>query len=460
MNINHIARVLHEEVSTSFQRRRDTGYDGVFTVEIPVITGFRTSVQVRLEIDDTLSVDDRDAHRFPPDLPLADDWPYICRVTALPSPPFWGFLGSAPVADNVLVRIQVFALYGVKISAFVAGQDGKFEQMEKLVYENGSLRVQVDIDKMCRPECLPVTGEAINTDLSHPMAPVTGAQQTPLARKLSQFIVRHVPNGVDITWLGTQQTLSLRVAKPEKAEAGFVYYFNPEPRFGSDDLSQPRAYDDLLHILVLGEVTITLDLAMPLEKKQVMPKAQDGEDDVEVWGTTPLYDRMFVDPVQWDRAHQIVTQEQEVLEAGGDPYDLPDRVRPDQIVRPVEQARFFRVGRVDDVRDLPPYGAPFLIGTGEEDEARGNRVRAYLFKKPGPPPLLVKVAFDVIVGEIPFFGMAADYAEFNQALATGKDRWGDEVTDFELVLMGASILPVIGLPFEVVGQVSKVYRHM
>jgi len=61
---------------------------------------------------------------------------------------------------------------------------------------------------------------------------------------------------------------------------------------------------------------------------------------------------------------------------------------------------------------------------------------------------------DVGIGIIPIIGDIADYAEFNVALATGKDRWGNEVANWELVLMGVSAIPVFGDLFKVVRRLA------
>lgn len=415
-------------------------------------------LNVKVVIYDTFSPTRRAEHVFPSNLPLPDDWPFSYRVEVIraePSPFDFVPLGDITAgfgitgADMVTtINIRVFALQGVRVVASMARNDGQHTPMDPLRQSSGPLRLNVIIDKLYRPESLPVPGAPLHSDTLYPGHMVLAVPDDLLFSMLTRFTVQHVPNGVDITWTGTRQTLSLRLKKPGMAEAGFAYWFNPEPK--------PRRrddfifFDDFLHILVSGEVDIRLAAPVNPPHDTVRPNS----------GDVPVFPReedilgYFVDPLAWEREHT-----DPVPDNGADPVaGSPDGVRdPDQfndLLRPVSEARFFRVGTVASAQDLPPFGEPFTVRP-EDDEA-GDNLAHYMREDPFKVPLLAQAALDIGVSFIPIVGDIADFAEFNYAMATGKDRWGREVETWELVLMGISVIPLVGLPFDVVKRARRV----
>jgi hypothetical protein len=110
------------------------------------------------------------------------------------------------------------------------------------------------------------------------------------------------------------------------------------------------------------------------------------------------------------------------------------------------ESLFFRLKRVDRLEDLPAPNAIFSVRS-EEDVAP---VDYHTFS---PPPDLhampwVQLAVDLGIGTIPIVGDVIDFADFNLALSTGKDKWGNEVDNFDLVLMGLAIIPLFGSLFQ------------
>ena len=424
-------------------------YAGVLLVEIPVyfdtgiITGEHGFLKLRVELADHFDRAERRNHVFPRGLPLPEDWPFSYRVEMNETEPdFLEYNALAIALENAgykgvnvhtNVTVRIFAMPGVQVTVEVSDASGAFSPFDPLEESSGPLTLKVAVERLCRPESMPVSGAPISNTTLYPGHPAQGCDSPLRDSVLSRFVVRHVPNGVDILWLATQQTVSLRLKRPQDHRSGFVYWFNPKPRFyeHGDFLD----YEDLLHIVTLGEVEVVVTLPVPPELSGLGPRLLKVAEFLDRF----LERKFFADPLAWER---FVNTWQSTV----GPIDT--RTLP-ELLRRVEESRFFRLRQVDDAADLPPYGAPLAITPGEDRAA--DEYPAYI--KPILSPGQVAAAqfvTDIAIGLIPVIGDLADYAEFNTALATGKNRWGDEVEDWELPLMAASAIPIVGDALKVV----------
>jgi hypothetical protein len=453
MKVPAVDFVRSREIKQSFRRFGDD-YAGELLVEIPVglDTGpLSTSpgvLKVRVTIDDRMKKAKRDRHVFPPLLPLPDDWPFSWRVETVEADAGFFDVPEAVVARATggegsglitSVTIQVFALPGVQVTVAATDSEGAFQMLDPLEQESGPLRLKVKVERLCRPESLPVPGTPLVNMTLYPGHPVDAleAEENAERRALGHFFVQHVENGVDFMWAATQQTLSIRYNRNTRADSGIAYYFNPRPELPrhGDFLD----YEDLLHILLVGEgheVHVT---------RPVNPRPEDftgAPRRVAAFLDGPESRIFFADPLAWGRFVELHKGGGAVAED-----KLPE------LWRLVTESRFFRLRQLASFDDLPPYGAPFAI-TAKEDIAK-QHFEEWLREKPGPFEAFAKLAIDLGIGFVPIVGDAADFAELNLALATGKDRWGEEVKDWELVLMGLAIIPVLGSLFPIARRVGR-----
>jgi hypothetical protein len=93
---------------------------------------------------------------------------------------------------------------------------------------------------------------------------------------------------------------------------------------------------------------------------------------------------------------------------------------------------------VDDINDIPPQGAPIVPQSHWRQLTSFKRVQPI-------SELLAQAAVDVGISAIPVVGDIADIAEFAYGIATGKDKWGNELSTSDLILMGiGALLPFVG----------------
>ncbi len=350
----------------------------------------------------------------------------------------------------------------------------------------GFLTVAVRIDKVSRPESLPDPELPLDNRLLYPAHPVdlargdTGRRRDPMLELLGLFLVRHRPNRVDIMWTATRAVLSLELTKPGLQNSGIIYWFNPVPALlpphGSDASARGwPIYDDLLHVHVSGEVTVRLskpvspdfdtprsgylhpdgDRAVTIRDEARLVKQIGPEPDpLQTGEIDDLEEAFFVDPWMWP--HEFTgAPAQAVIHAPGAKVGttLPADRAP-RLLRPLADSRFFRLQTHDSVAALPAFGDRASIDEAY-DEA-GDNVMAYLAEPPWNMPLLGQLGADLALAFLsPGVSDLADYIELNHALATGKDRWGNEVADWELVLMALSIVPIAGAAPAVLRRVVK-----
>ncbi len=69
--------------------------------------------------------------------------------------------------------------------------------------------------------------------------------------------------------------------------------------------------------------------------------------------------------------------------------------------------------------------------------------------------ILFRLYIDLAIGFIPFVGDAVDIADFAISIVTGKDKWGEPVTEVDLAIMGVAAL----LPFASSGFVKNLVKH-
>jgi hypothetical protein len=304
--------------------------------------------------------------------------------------------GKAPVVTRRVVHtleIVLVVLRGVKVDVRVAGADGPdaiegFPEFLEQAVQQEVLRVQ-DV------KLVPPMGYAIDRDAMFPayntahLLDFGGApgRTSEIRRRtsLANVVVRYVPNGVQFQWLWTKQVLEIRAKDPQSSESGFSFSVDLDhPGVGSIDFAARNRYERLLNIKVCGAVQIRASFL----------------------SSTPF------DPIR--------------LSAGG--AAIAARTTR-------ESLRFYRIERVKRLGDLPASGEPFRCKAHDSTVEIGEL----------DPDVLSKVAIDMVIGSIPVVGDLVEIGEFFYAYATGKDKYGDEVDNAQLALMGlGAILPVVG----------------
>jgi hypothetical protein len=234
---------------------------------------------------------------------------------------------------------------------------------------------------------------------------------------LMYMTVRHLPNGAEFTWLATQQTLRVTLKEPGDGKSGFSYSLNPLPDFPRTEEREFLAFDDLLHIRFCGDVDFVL---LP------MPEAQFND---SRGGVAEIAGEVFPDPIEWAKRNNPPYR------GSADPA----------LYRPIVESLFFRLERVDRLDELPAAGAVFKVHP--DYNIAVNEYGRFLRTTNFTP--WAQLVADLVVGSIPLLGDIADFADFNLALRTGKDKWGNEVGNFDLVLMGLAIIPLLGSLFQV-----------
>lgn len=370
-----------------------------------------------------------------------------------------GYVTGSRFVEHATLKVEVFALRGIRVLAQLDPGTGAFRPLDPPGSRHGRLTVDLALAVVQDRAQLPEPGFEIAQNRVFPAYEVgtTAPEDSDAIAGLKSFQVRYVPNGVAIFWAALRQTLTLRLRAPGDGRSGFSLYFPPEPALPKLRHDH-RRFDDLLHMEVCGDVDIALT-EPPIPKAYLHgsgPTAIKGidDDDVipdvrEVYFSKRIEKRHFVDPIAYERkpvSSEIRMESRSIREADrfGGGYagniSVPVYRRDTTVSRPIREARFFRIRRVDRVLDLAPPHAPIDVGPGE-DEAAENYIGYYA---PYQVPFGVRLAVDLAIAFIPFVGDLADFAELNYALRTGRNRWGDDVSDGELVLMAISVLPIIG----------------
>ena len=345
-------------------------------------------------------------------------------------------------AEHTTVRIQIFALRGVKVAAEIDLPKGKKKQkLEPLKQQFGRLTIDVRVNILQDRDQLPAVGEP--PEKSNQIFPSFEADNDHLGgnalyRSLGRFSVKYIPNGIEFTWFPLGQTLRLELANPLDGRSGFSYYLNPEPKF-PDVIGNPNwlRYDDLLHIRTSGNV-----------KKSLTP-IKNPIYQVKNMGTQAVvYRQKFVDPVAWARKGYPKLKTGKGHIEGGRFFENK------AVHRPLEEARFFRIEKVESLADLEPPHTPFTVKAVSRKDKQQNKEYLSYYTEP-EYPASVRVAIDLGVGFIPIIGDLVDFYELNLILATGKDRWGKDADGWDIFFAAWSIIPIIGIPADIAKRVKR-----
>lgn len=442
-------RLAHRDVRWSFERSGQS-YAGKITVELPIAHPWHTgTILVEVTVEDTFDEARRDAYVYPHDLPLPDDWPFTWRVDVLPDSTRCLQPGKSALVDTFIdiplstaVNIRIFCLFGVKVSAVAKVPGDKEKTLGPAGLWGDFFNVNIIVDKLARPECLPVEGSPPHGPTLHPVHPVSLMEgNTDLAR-VTRFMVRHMRSGVLIQHIATGASVVLRNLKPWQADTGYSYYFNPEPRRITQDGN--LLYDDYLHLRVtkgidirfLPPTAVAWDAVHPVEGTLVF------RDSEALWS-------FFADPIRWEALQ--ATEPGVIDGASGGVVDVPDATAlgaaEEDVLREMPEARFFRVERVG-LDEIAPFGVPFSIGAADDEAI--DAFDGYRQPPPDKADLnaigagLGLAALDMTVSLIPVIGDAVDAGEFAWAIVTGCDRTGRPVNGWQLALLGLQIVPVLG----------------
>lgn len=438
---------------TEFVRMKDV-YGGIARITIPVVlstfAGFSSrdaTIHLHVVMKDTLTPDERRRHRYPPDLPCENDWPFCHRILTRERVPttvekLLGFMideGSLRFAlDRSTVELEVYALHGVEVEATIGlaadGQESfqladEQARSDPLQRDIGQLTVKITIIRLADQAQMPENGAPIRGEAVLPQLSYDGNRRG-VPRGAMSFDVRHLRDGIAITWLPTRQILTLTLTDLTDARQGFAVSFNPAPKFHERGTSP---FTDLLHVRVTAGVTVAVTNPLRPDDGTDMPshavallEQLANHYDGNFYGEKGAYTRQFVDPF--------------ALDAWLDEHGEPRGTYPALPTRDIAESRFFALEEVPSIRNLPPHGAPFRV-KADKGEALYDMWR----KEPETTgEALAKAALDIGLGFIPFVGDAADFAEFNAAMASGNDRWGRPVARWEVALMGLSVIPLIG----------------
>lgn len=440
-------RLAHRDVRWSFERIGNM-YRGKITVELPIAHPAHVgTILVEVTVEDTFDEATRDAYVYPHDLPLPDDWPFTWRVEVLPDSTRCLRPGKSVLVDafidlplSTAVNIHVFCLFGVKVSA-VAKIPGEEEKLLGPIGLWGDFfNVNIIVDKLARPECLPTDGSAPHGPTLHPVHPVSLKDGNSDLARVTRFVVRHMRNGVLVQHIATGASVVLRNLKPWQADTGYSYYFNPAPSRITQEGN--LIYYDYLYLRVSKHIDIRF-----LPPNAVPGDAIDPVLNTYVFREIEAKANLFVDPIRWEARNS--TEPHVIAGASGGVVDIPDAIASaeEHVLRELAEARFFRVHRVDP-NGLLPFGKPFEI-FAEDDEAteafdtyrQTPRDKADLNAVGAE---LALAALDMSVSLIPVIGDAVDAGELAWAIVTGCDRTGRPVNSWQLALMGLQLVPGMG----------------
>lgn len=448
--------------------RRGSAYSGKIAVQIPVVVrrevqgvGINIAATLHLQVTvlDRLTRRQRQARLFPPNMICEEEWPFSFRLTAREAVPNFLEKKAGVMLDDgrfhyagrrTTVELEVFALHGVSIVAKAGLNPRALDPFDPLTQDFGDITVKVSIVRLCAQDQVPPVGEAIQRDVMLPLYEEQGAARPGVPDVATHFLVQHKPTGVEITWLPTRQVLSLTFSDPADGNQGFAFFFNENPQMtvGSGFLR----YDDLLHVWVAGKVDVKV--TNPVSPAEGVELSRDVARVVGLHaahyasgftGKPGEGSRQFIDPLALDAF--IVACEHGVRD-----FDRP------ALTRDVAESRFFRVQEVESVAQLPPHGAPVPIR--RDLDIAGKHYDAWRRRGETLGEALTKAGIDIAIGFVPFVGDAADYAEFNYAMATGKDRWGRPVARWEVALIGLSALPLLGSAFAIARGARRVLQAL
>lgn len=458
--------------------RDGPAYSGTLRVRVPIAAPHDMKdkfVEIAVTITDSFPEHRRAAHVFPDDLPLEDPWPFAWRVEALPESAACdpdkvtyraarSFTNAAAGISFVSVRVLVFALQGVAVSAIARVPNRPDATIPPQGAGGQFWKVQVIVDKLPRPESLPHSGNPVRGPHLHPAFPVELADKPADLAAVTAFHVRHIPNGVVIRHLATGAALTLRNLLPRDPDVGFAYSFDHEA--GKRRRDGRLIFDHFLHLRITRGIGVRFD--RPLTS-----------DDPEKG--------KFIDPLEWmDRlaAHaQTLDRERRaralsVPMGGGAPPQvayiaerleslaegylsdlrevfgedfmtraIPEPPRHGLALRDMADARFFRLEIARTAADLPPFGAPFRV----DRDIAGREFKYYLAKD-----LMTKeesarqqreqalLVVEMALGMVPIIGDAIDLADLALAATTGCDRNGKPVGGLQLAVMGLVCIPALG----------------
>ncbi|MCX7214627.1 MAG: hypothetical protein NTW53_18445 [Burkholderiales bacterium] len=434
----------------SFLQASTAGFGGKRMLEMEGLDseGRLCRITITLTFADRFTREQRWERRYPRNLPVPEQWPFAMRVD---QPVRYNLgLRRKPLAHSA-VRIRVYALHGVQITAeIVVGSEVKrpLENFEDL----DDLAIEFIVHRLDSPLQLPLPGTEPLPGEVLPKYPVISSDKPDLGgvpfSLLFKFQVETRPDGVDITWCITRQVLRLRFTKIKMGDCGIAWYFNPSPKLPKD--GSFYNFNDLLHVRICGDIEVKVtNPVRPDEGYNTAPAFGElmngfrARYEIGFKGKLGTADRYFADPL----AAEICAQ---MIDAGRPAKEHPD------LQRDIAGALFFRLEKVACLSQIPAAGEPFEVA---KDIAPGN----FDAWRNGPPSLIAeftKLGIDLGIGFVPVIGDAVDFAEFNHALATGEDRWGREVADWEVTLMGLSAIPALGVIFPLVRKGLPLSRSM
>ena len=117
--------------------------------------------------------------------------------------------------------------------------------------------------------------------------------------------------------------------------------------------------------------------------------------------------------------------------------------RPSQLYYPCPNLRvsrtYWRIFEVDNINEVPPQGCPI------ERKSKWREINSFP-RMPSIREDLVKAFYDTAIGIIPIFGDLVDVGELTGSIVSGHDRWGEQVTVSDQVVMGVgTLLPFVNL---------------
>lgn len=124
---------------------------------------------------------------------------------------------------------------------------------------------------------------------------------------------------------------------------------------------------------------------------------------------------------------------------------LPEPAKPGEGL--AERGVELRIVEVSDPGVVPPQGVPLNLD---------HFARQGYYREPDVHRLVYadelrefdKMKADIVIGMIPVVGDLVDIGEFVYALSSGRDRWGEKVTEADLMIMGVGavigLIPLLG----------------
>jgi len=375
-----------------------------------------------------------------------------------------GHFGGSVKIIYTTVRVALYAMRGTKIVPQMALPQEHMRPVDIKTHHFGVLTIIIDVYIIQEPSHFPQIGEALNDSKifpSYEVRPENTRAPAMQTQSFRRFCVKHRPNGVDITWVHTGQVIHLDLPKPKNlmgeekldfgylnGDSGFSFSFNVEGQLQKNN-NGDLLYDNLLHIFIWGEIKITLsEIADPV-KLRVYSESENtygipNEKFKEV-KNIPSLSLIFLDPEKWQRNKKPYY----AINNANDMKHLNKRYSD---WRPLNESRFFRVAKVKRVEQLPVLDSGVRV-EGEYFDQSPHYYMSY-YNKPNYEEI-THLLIDVGVGFIPIVGDLADFAEFNYMLSTGKNKWGEKVSNFEVALQGIAVIPLFGDGIRLLGKFLK-----